>query len=203
MTAPPTRALRWIPVDEIGVRFNLSPRLVRDCLGAFKRLANSALNKAVREGRVSRPQNCSECQNAGRIEGHHPNYLRWLEVVWLCRTCHSKQPSGSLPRVPVRYVKRWAVKQRDREERYRCLLKTPQTSTVGSRIAGQRVTLRRTVLDVADKRWLTTFASARTTFPPTMNTTSDRPKCNSTFYRREWHVTGYRIVRRRCGNHAG
>lgn len=52
---------------------------------------NAEVAKALRVGELEKPSNCSGC---GRneydvfIEGHHPDYSKPLEVVWLCKECH-------------------------------------------------------------------------------------------------------------------
>ena len=33
-------------------------------------------------------QPCSTCKSTERIDGHHPDYDRPLDVIWLCRPCH-------------------------------------------------------------------------------------------------------------------
>lgn len=50
--------------------------------------ARSALDYAVRSGRVVRPDRCEACGGVGPVEGHHPDYALPLDVVWLCRRCH-------------------------------------------------------------------------------------------------------------------
>lgn len=52
--------------------------------------ARRELNKAVRAGALIRPSNCQNCFASGRIEGHHTDYGQPLEVVWLCKACHSE-----------------------------------------------------------------------------------------------------------------
>lgn len=52
--------------------------------------ARRELNKAVREGNILRPERCESCACRGRIEGHHVDYGRPLDVVWLCKSCHKE-----------------------------------------------------------------------------------------------------------------
>jgi ribosomal protein S27AE len=43
--------------------------------------------RAIREGVLVR-QPCERCETA-KTEAHHEDYSRPLDVVWLCRKCHS------------------------------------------------------------------------------------------------------------------
>lgn len=51
-----------------------------------RRKAQTALGNAVRDGRVLKEQ-CYVCGEA-KVEGHHPDYDRPLDVVWLCTKHH-------------------------------------------------------------------------------------------------------------------
>ena len=63
------------------LRFRRPPEHIR---------ANYALGNAIRDGRVIRAEACWHCGSTERIEGHHVDYSRPLDVVWLCRSCHCK-----------------------------------------------------------------------------------------------------------------
>ncbi len=52
-------------------------------------LARTALSQAVIGGRIKRPKRCSSCKSEGTIQGHHEDYTKPLDVVWLCRLCHA------------------------------------------------------------------------------------------------------------------
>ena len=65
-----------------------------------KRKAHSAFSRAIREGRLVRPSACSGCGGEKRVEGHHPDYSRPLDVEWLCRQCHAARHAGPRPKAP-------------------------------------------------------------------------------------------------------
>lgn len=52
--------------------------------------ANRILSNAIRCRRVIRAEACWHCGSTERIEGHHVDYSRPLDVIWLCRSCHCK-----------------------------------------------------------------------------------------------------------------
>jgi len=55
-----------------------------------KMKARNLLNRAVKRGEIERPATCSRCGNAGRIEAHHSDYDKPLDVTWLCTSCHRR-----------------------------------------------------------------------------------------------------------------
>jgi excisionase family DNA binding protein len=51
--------------------------------------AHRAVRLAVQAGELTRPQTCTRCGSAHRaIHGHHEDYSRPLDVIWLCTSCH-------------------------------------------------------------------------------------------------------------------
>ena len=52
----------------------------------LKYQANITVGNAIRDGKLQR-QPCVIC-GAEKTEGHHPDYSKPLDVVWLCPPCH-------------------------------------------------------------------------------------------------------------------
>ncbi len=59
--------------------------------------AQNVLEKATASGKVIRPDKCETCGSTqtfidGRssIQGHHTDYNKPLDVMWLCQKCHHK-----------------------------------------------------------------------------------------------------------------
>ncbi len=51
-----------------------------------KRKVHRILYIEVRAGRMVRPTECSRCGlTASRIDGHHEDYRKPLDVIWLCK----------------------------------------------------------------------------------------------------------------------
>lgn len=51
--------------------------------------ARNQLRHAVRTGRVAVPSRCERCGALdARLDGHHHDYSKPLDVEWLCRECH-------------------------------------------------------------------------------------------------------------------
>ena len=58
-----------------------------------KKNAHMAVDAAIRAGILTRPECCSGCgcsDTEHRIEAHHYDYSRPLDVIWLCTPCHRR-----------------------------------------------------------------------------------------------------------------
>ncbi len=65
---------------------------------AHKRKAQTAVGNAVRDKRLMKPSTCLRCGTTSeRIEAHHPDYNKPLDVVWLCTLCHGKEHRRAEP----------------------------------------------------------------------------------------------------------
>lgn len=54
-----------------------------------KRKAQWILSNAIRSGKVIRPSMCSACNVQCVPEGHHYDYTKPLDVIWMCKRCHT------------------------------------------------------------------------------------------------------------------
>ena len=67
-----------------------SHRLKWEAQNRDKRKAEQAVSNAIRDGKLLRSSQCSQCGATGDIEAHHPDYDKPLDVVWLCTACHGE-----------------------------------------------------------------------------------------------------------------
>lgn len=52
--------------------------------------AHSVLGGAIRNKSIIRPKYCSICYLKKKVEDHHDDYSKPLDVVWMCSACHSQ-----------------------------------------------------------------------------------------------------------------
>ncbi|KAA0215788.1 MAG: hypothetical protein DYG94_06485 [Leptolyngbya sp. PLA3] len=50
--------------------------------------AHRAVARAIRSGRLVRPERCPGCGEAKPVHAHHEDYGEPLKVTWLCARCH-------------------------------------------------------------------------------------------------------------------
>ena len=54
-----------------------------------KQNARMKVQYALLTGKIIKPNKCEKCEQIKIVEGHHFDYEKPLEVVWVCRKCHS------------------------------------------------------------------------------------------------------------------
>ena len=50
--------------------------------------ARQMVQKAIQSGLLKRGKVCHKCGDTHNIIAHHQNYCRYLDVIWLCQSCH-------------------------------------------------------------------------------------------------------------------
>lgn len=56
----------------------------------IKAMARIYLNGVVQKGLIIKPESCGMCGKTGMIHGHHHDYSKPLDVIWVCPKCHAK-----------------------------------------------------------------------------------------------------------------
>lgn len=64
-------------------------RRKRLAMGPDYDAAHNAVARAVVSGELVRPEKCSRCKVPCSVNGHHDDYSKPLEVMWLCVLCHA------------------------------------------------------------------------------------------------------------------
>ena len=74
-----------------------------------KAAAGWAVKNAITDGRIIRPGECEICHRECVPDGHHEDYSKPLDIVWLCRKCHSGVHAGKV----TLYVVTRNIKEQD------------------------------------------------------------------------------------------
>ena len=53
----------------------------------YKSVATTEIHKAIKDGQIRKRNSCEICLNGPTI-GHHEDYRKQLDVIWLCKRCH-------------------------------------------------------------------------------------------------------------------
>ncbi len=56
-----------------------------------KKRAHNLIHSAVLLGKLSPPSQCESCGVKAKLDAHHEDYSKPMEVRWLCRFCHRKE----------------------------------------------------------------------------------------------------------------
>ena len=62
-----------------------------------KQSAHSKLQWAVKQGKIVIPSLCQVCSGDSRLVGHHEDYSKPLEVIWMCEPCHKRHHMKPIP----------------------------------------------------------------------------------------------------------
>lgn len=60
----------------------------------IKVAAYGIVQRAVKAGIIIPPSSCSICNRKCVIHAHHQNYLKPLDIIWICASCHKKTHLG-------------------------------------------------------------------------------------------------------------
>ena len=60
-----------------------------------KMSARNKMRTALANGTMCRPDICARCKRTCRPDGHHTDYSRPYDVIWLCKKCHSLVHNGA------------------------------------------------------------------------------------------------------------
>jgi hypothetical protein len=61
-----------------------------------KEIARNRANQAVIYGRLKIEKQCSGCKKVAKLQKHHSDYSKPLQVKWLCPSCHKRLHIGRL-----------------------------------------------------------------------------------------------------------
>lgn len=50
--------------------------------------AQAIINTRIARGKLQKPNVCQVCGKEGRVEAHHADYSKPLDVIWCCKKCH-------------------------------------------------------------------------------------------------------------------
>lgn len=50
--------------------------------------AHIIVNNAIRDGKLTKPSSCENCNKKTKVEAHHKDYSKPLNIRWLCIKCH-------------------------------------------------------------------------------------------------------------------
>jgi len=77
-------------------RAEQAKRYVRDPKLRIRWMARWAAQKAVESGKLIKTA-CQQCESATKVEAHHADYTKPLEVAWLCFSCHREWHRNNTP----------------------------------------------------------------------------------------------------------
>ncbi len=56
-----------------------------------RRKAYQFVQLALFFGYLKRPNRCEKCKRRRKPEAHHTDYMKPLDIQWLCKSCHEEE----------------------------------------------------------------------------------------------------------------
>jgi len=53
-----------------------------------KASAHKKIYRAIKNGKLERPDKCSICEKVCKVQAHHVDYSKPFDIKWLCQACH-------------------------------------------------------------------------------------------------------------------
>lgn len=70
-------------------KLGVSRQRIGAVLAPDKQRARGILTVAVKKGIIAKPDQCSQCGKRRKLDAHHNDYSKPLNVLWLCKKCHT------------------------------------------------------------------------------------------------------------------
>lgn len=103
-----------------------------------------ATNRLIRKGILIRPDHCPECGATGRIEGHHTDYSKPADILWLCKRCHVRAHGREVD--DARIIKSFELEVKAKLEAAKAAVPTPSIGQTWAdcdkRTNGRQVTIQ-------------------------------------------------------------
>jgi ribosomal protein S27AE len=90
------KSQKRILAREMYIKTDHGKKAVRRCHENYARrfplkiAASNLFWSAFKRGDILKPNSCSNCNRVIRLEAHHDDYAKPLEIRWLCKKCHTE-----------------------------------------------------------------------------------------------------------------
>lgn len=61
----------------------------------LKYKARYTVRNALTSGKIIKPAKCTICSSSSKVEAHHKDHSKPLDIMWLCKICHIKEDKKS------------------------------------------------------------------------------------------------------------
>lgn len=80
--------LQWLKINDID-KYNHYKNLKNELCKRWRKEKNHIHNYVTRK--LTNPHICEKCSSDFHVQGHHEDYSKPLDVIWLCSKCHMKR----------------------------------------------------------------------------------------------------------------